>query len=97
MSKVSMASPPVTRDTVTPFNLGSRKQIGEYLIRFGWKPKKHTPTGQPIVDEATLSRVKNIPQAALIARYLMFQKRLAQTKSWIKELDEDYWQSTRLR
>jgi len=82
-------SPPVTRDTVTPFNLGSRKQIGDYLIGFGWKPKKHTPTGQPIVDEATLSRVKNIPQAAMIARYLMFQKRLAQTKSWIKELDED--------
>ena len=22
-----------------PFNLGSRKQIGEYLIDFGWKPK----------------------------------------------------------
>ena len=82
-------SPPVTRDTVTPFNLGSRKQIGDYLVGFGWKPNKHTPTGQPIVDEATLSRVKNIPQAALIARYLMFQKRLAQTKSWIKELDED--------
>ena len=82
-------SPPVTRDTVTPFNLGSRKQIGDYLIGFGWNPKKHTPTGQPIVDEATLSRVKGIPQAAMIARYLMFQKRLAQTKSWIKELDED--------
>jgi len=89
LKKHGRGKPPVTRDTVTPFNLGSRKQIGDYLIGFGWKPKKHTPTGQPIVDEATLSRVKNIPQAAMIARYLMFQKRLAQTKSWIKELDED--------
>ena len=89
LKKHGRGKPPVTRDTVIPFNLGSRKQIGDYLINFGWKPKKHTPTGQPIVDESTLSRVKNIPQAAMIARYLMFQKRLAQTKSWIKELDED--------
>ena len=80
---------PIARKTETPFNLGSRKQIGEYLIRFGWSPKKFTPTGQPIVDESTLNRVKNIPQAALIAKYLMVQKRLAQTKSWIKELDEE--------
>jgi len=80
---------PISRKTETPFNLGSRKQIGEYLIRFGWNPQKHTPTGQPIVDEATLNRVKNIPQAAMIARYLMLQKRLAQAKSWLKELNED--------
>jgi|TARA_R110002050_G_C8956161_1_gene513768 DNA polymerase I len=80
---------PIARKTETPFNLGSRKQIGEYLIRFGWNPKKHTPTGQPIVDESTLNKVRNIPQAALIAKYLMVQKRLAQTKSWIKELNDD--------
>jgi len=84
-----MDSKPIARKTETPFNLGSRKQIGEYLIRFGWKPQKHTPTGQPIVDESTLNRVKGIPQAAMIAKYLMLQKRLAQTKSWIKELDEE--------
>ena len=86
---LDMDSKPIARHTETEFNLGSRKQIGEYLIRFGWKPTKHTPTGQPIVDEATLSRVKNIPQAAMIAKYLMLQKRLAQTKSWIKELNEE--------
>ena len=85
---LDMDSKPIARHTETPFNLGSRKQIGEYLIRFGWKPKNHTPTGQPIVDEGTLNKVKGIPQAALIAKYLMIQKRLAQTKSWIKELDE---------
>ena len=38
------------RKKLEEFNLGSRKQIGEYLIQFGWKPKKFTPTGQPIVD-----------------------------------------------
>ena len=78
----------VVRISSVEFNLGSRKQIGEYLIQFGWKPKKHTPTGQPIVDEGALKKVKNIPEAAMIAQYLMLQKRIAQVKSWLKEVDE---------
>jgi len=80
---------PIIRETEIEFNLGSRKQIGEYLIKAGWKPKKFTPTGQPVVDESTLKKVKDIPQAALIAHYLMIQKRLAQVKSWLKELNEN--------
>ena len=72
-----------------PFNLGSRKQIGEYLIDFGWKPKRFTPTGQPIVDESTLSKIKDIPEATLIAEYLLLQKRIAQVSSWLEELHED--------
>lgn len=72
-----------------PFNLGSRKQIGEYLIDFGWKPKKFTPTGQPIVDESTLSKITDIPEATLIAEYLLLQKRIAQVKSWLKEVCDD--------
>lgn len=79
----------LTRINEEPFNLGSRKQIGEYLIDFGWKPKKFTPTGQPIVDEGTLSKIKNIPEAKLIAEYLLLQKRIAQLNSWIKEAHDD--------
>jgi DNA polymerase-1 len=79
----------VIRKTSIPFNLGSRKQIGEYLVDAGWKPKNYTPTGQPIVDEGTLSKVKGIPEAALIAEYLMLQKRLAQVNSWIKAVEPD--------
>jgi len=78
----------VRRDS-EPFNLGSRKQIGEYLVEFGWKPTKFTPTGQPIVDEKVLSQIKNIPEAAIIAEYLMLQKRIAQINSWFKELQDD--------
>jgi len=78
----------IRRDS-EPFNLGSRKQIGEYLLEFGWKPTKFTPTGQPIVDEKVLSQVKNIPEAAIIAEYLMLQKRIAQINSWFKELEDD--------
>ena len=80
---------PLNRETHIEFNLGSRKQIGEYLVEAGWTPKNFTPTGQPIVDEGTLSKVKNIPEAALIAKYLMLQKRLAQVNSWIKAVEPD--------
>ena len=71
------------------FNLGSRKQIGEYLIDFGWKPKRFTPTGQPIVDESTLSKIKDIPEATLIAEYLLLQKRIAQVSSWLEACHDD--------
>ena len=80
---------PVSRKTHEDFNLGSRKQIGERLIDAGWTPKNFTPTGQPIVDEGTLNKVKDIPEAALIAKYLMLQKRLAQVNSWIKAVEDD--------
>ena len=80
---------PIKRETHIEFNLGSRKQIGEYLVEAGWTPKNFTPTGQPIVDEGTLSKVKGIPEAALIAKYLMLQKRLAQVNSWIKAVEPD--------
>ena len=77
------------RKELQEFNLGSRKQIGEYLQDVGWKPKKFTPTGQPIVDEGTLSKIKDIPEAQLIAEYLLLQKRIAQVESWLKALGED--------
>tara|TARA_R110000765_G_scaffold114357_2_gene207146 strand:+ start:5928 stop:7727 length:1800 start_codon:yes stop_codon:yes gene_type:complete len=79
---------PFMRKKWVEFNLASRKQIGEYLIDFGWKPKKFTPTGQPIVDESTLEKVKGIPEATLIAEFMMLQKRVAQVGSWL-ELSKD--------
>ena len=77
------------RKKLEEFNLGSRKQIGEYLIQFGWKPKKFTPTGQPIVDELTLFQIDEIPEAKLIAEYLLVQKRIAQIQSWVDALEDD--------
>jgi DNA polymerase-1 len=80
---------PFYRKELQEFNLGSRKQIGEYLVDFGWKPKKFTPTGQPIVDELTLYEVEGIPEAKLIAEYLLVQKRLAQIESWVDAVEDD--------
>jgi DNA polymerase I-like protein with 3'-5' exonuclease and polymerase domains len=77
------------RKELVEFNLGSRKQIGEYLISFGWKPKKFTPTGQPIVDEGTLKNITHIREAKLIADFLLYQKRIAQIGSWIDAVKDD--------
>jgi DNA polymerase I len=72
-----------------PFNLGSRQQIGRYLQWFGWKPKTFTEKGQPIVDESVLETVTDIPEAKLIAEYLMIQKRVAQVQSWLDAVQDD--------
>ena len=80
---------PFMRQELQDFNLGSRKQIGEYLQGFGWNPKKFTPTGQPIVDEKVLHKITDIPEAQLIAEYLLLQKRIAQIESWIKFVEDD--------
>ncbi len=80
---------PFMRQTLQDFNLGSRKQIGEYLIDFGWKPERFTPTGQPIVDEKTLSQITHIHEAKLIADFLLLQKRIAQVDSWVEAVQED--------
>jgi len=80
---------PFMRQELQEFNLGSRKQIGEYLIDFGWEPKRFTPTGQPIVDEGTLKKITHIHEAKLIADFLLYQKRIAQVQSWLDALEED--------
>ena len=63
--------------------------LNQYLIDFGWKPAKFTPTGQPIVDEKTLSLITDIPESKLICEYLLLQKRVAQINSWIDAVGED--------
>jgi len=80
---------PFSRIDFPVFNLGSRQQIGKHLQYYGWKPKQFTETGQAIVDEAVLSTVKGIPEAALIAEYLMIQKRVAQVQSWLEAVQDN--------
>ena len=76
------------KDSVVTFNPGSRQQIGEKLKELGWKPKDFTPTGHPIVDEAVLEKL-NIPEAKIIAEYLMLNKRVSQIESWMEAVGKD--------
>jgi DNA polymerase-1 len=80
---------PFSRIDWPVFNLGSRQQIGRYLKHFGWKPKTFTETGHAIVSEDILKNVKGIPEAALIASYLLVGKRIAQVSSWLEAVDAD--------
>ena len=76
------------KDHVEVFNPGSRQQIARRLQELGWKPTKMTEKGSVIVDEDTLSGV-DLPEAKLVAEYLMLQKRHAQVKSWIDAVEDD--------
>ena len=76
------------KDKIIVFNPSSRQQIASRLMEQGWKPDNFTPTGHPIVDEGTLKNV-DIPEAQMIAEYLLLNKRIAQIKSWLELLEED--------
>jgi DNA polymerase I-like protein with 3'-5' exonuclease and polymerase domains len=77
------------KDKVTVFNVGSRQQIAERLAGKGAVWKELTPAGKPKVDEATLKKQTHIPEAKIILRYLLCQKRASQVDSWIKAVGED--------
>lgn len=78
----------------TPFNPGSRQQVAERLMALGWEPKEFTepskthPKGQPKVDETTLEYV-NIPEAQVIQRFFLLQKRISQLQQWLDYVEED--------
>jgi DNA polymerase I-like protein with 3'-5' exonuclease and polymerase domains len=86
---LALVGGPHTRVDFPEFNLGSRKQIGEYLQWFGWKPTVFTEGGQPKVDEKTLAGVDDIPEAQLIADYLTVEKRIAMVQSWLDAVGDD--------
>jgi DNA polymerase-1 len=76
------------KDKVTVFNPGSRKQIAERLSALGWEPHAYTEKGQAIVSEEVLAKV-DIPEAQMVAKYLLLEKRVSQIKSWIEAVEED--------
>jgi len=77
------------KDKVTVFNVGSRQQIAERLASKGAVWKELTPAGKPKVDESTLKKQTHIPEAKIILRYLLCQKRASHVDSWIKAVGED--------
>jgi len=76
------------KDKVTVFNVGSRQQIADRLTSKGAVWKELTPSGKPKVDEATLKKQTHIPEAKIILRYLLCQKRASQVDSWVQAVRE---------
>jgi len=68
---------------VTAFNPGSRQQVAERLMLLGAKFTKLTEMGSIVVDESVLSKI-NLPEAAMVLRYMMLQKRITQVTSWLE-------------
>lgn len=73
---------------VTPFNPGSRQQIAERLAGLGVKFTEQTEKGSTIINEKVLESI-DLPEAKLIARYLMLQKRISQVSSWFDVVQAD--------
>lgn len=81
------------KDGVEIFNPGSRQQVGRRLIdKYGWKPRKHTPTGIPTIDEDVLNALP-YPEAKPMLRYLRVTKQLGQLadgdNGWLKVVDTE--------
>ena len=76
-----------TKTKYIPFNIGSRQQIADRIMKLGWKPKQHTDKGNIIINEAVLDTI-NLPEARKFSRFFLLQKRIAQIKSWIKACDD---------
>jgi DNA polymerase I-like protein with 3'-5' exonuclease and polymerase domains len=76
------------KDKITIFNSGSRQQIAERLAGLGVVFTKKTDKGNVIVDESVLEKI-DLPEAKLVAEYLMIQKRVSQISSWLELVADD--------
>ena len=73
---------------VTAFNPGSRQQIADRLATLGVKFEQKTEKGSIIINEKVLEGIE-VPEAKLIARYLMLQKRISQVNGWFDVVQPD--------
>ena len=84
---------PFTKKTVVEFNPSSRQMIANGLIKkYGWKPKKLSPTGVPVIDEEILEDLK-YEEAPLLKEYFLVTKTLGQLvegkNAWLKLIADD--------
>lgn len=71
-----------------PFNPQSRAQIAEgFMRKYGWKPMLFTPAGQPLMDEAVLSKM-DYPEAKAFSERMRVSKMIGMLaegeQSWMK-------------
>lgn len=84
-----VAGIPMCKVDFPPLNPSSRDQVADALIHLrGWKPTQFTPAGKPELAESTVKNL-NFPEAELIARYMMLDKRIGQlaagNQAWLKK------------
>lgn len=80
-----------TKTKHVPFNPGSRQQIAKRLKeKYGWVPQAFTDNGQAKIDDEILEALE-YPEAKLLARYFMLEKRIGQIgqskkgeKAWLQ-------------
>ena len=77
-----------TKTKYIPFNIASRKQIADRLMKRGWKPTKTTDKGNIIVSEEILDKL-DMKEAKMFSRYFLLQKRTGLLKAWIQACEED--------
>lgn len=77
---------------IEDFNPASRDHIAKRLQMLGWVPSEFTDGGKPKVDEQVLGQLP-YPEAKLLGRYLMLEKRLGQlaegNEAWLKKVKPD--------
>jgi DNA polymerase I len=86
--RISEKTGKTLKERVTPFNAGSRQQIAERLATLGVKFTQETEKGSTIINEKVLEGIE-LPEAKLIARFLMLQKRISQVSSWFEAVQAD--------
>lgn len=73
-----------TKIKYVDFNPGSRDMIAAALMKkYKWKPTEFTETGKPKIDESVLDELE-YPEAALLSKYFMLDKRKSQLASWLE-------------
>ena len=86
-----------TKTKEIPFNIASRQQVAQELIKLGWEPKQFgkeiklkdgTTKRNVILSEEILNKIK-LPEAKMFNRYYLLQKRTGLIKSWIMACEDD--------
>lgn len=73
-----------TKVKYVDFNPGSRDMIAAALIKkYKWRPTEFTETGKPKIDETVLDGL-DYPEAAILSKYFMLDKRKSQLESWLE-------------
>lgn len=84
----------VWKEKIVPFNPSSRDHIAERLkAKYGWEPVEFTAKNKPQIDDSVLGSLP-YPEAAMLAEYLMIQKRISQIaegqQAWLKHEENGY-------